>query len=403
MKLTRIAVGSLVIALVAVSVVRAQQATAQARQEVDRARVLAERHAQEAQVARTSAQADMTLARRRQEKAACQQAERSAQDVQVARAAEQADMAVALQQQARAACKLAEAQAGCCKEEVALRLQEAPERTRHAQSELNLSVMSPEVHRSIQEALENARLAETAMQSPEMQQSLQLALEQVAQLTESVQEPNNELGLTMQRLGRANGSSRRLEERVRALEQHLGMDSDGSDRSLEERVAELERRTMGGKERRARAPGVAAGPRRPARTGAPHSMQPDGPTPMPPGGPWPIPPGGPSPILTPGAEAPEPPGIPVPVQPRTAPKAKSFRWHDADESAGPSAPRPAPGSDLTSERRQEIEEVMQRMRGEMERLRTEMNHLREELGRNGDLEKLRGLGYTGRGEASRER
>ena len=37
---------------------------------------------------------------------------------------------------------------------------------------------------------------------------------------------------------------------------------------------------------------------------------------------------------------------------------------------------------------------MTRMRGEMERLRDEMKTLRDELSRNGDLEKLRGLGYS---------
>lgn len=229
----------------------------------------------------------------------------------------------------------------------------------------------------------------------------------------------------MESLGRQDRSSQPLKERVRALEERLGIAGEQQGRSLEDRVAELERMTMGGEVRRARTPGESGMPgglfgRRagpvpaqppveafpdvpdapdapPAqgqglrgllgRRGVPAPATPDGPVSAPghPGHPFA------------GAEpphAPEPPATPGPDR---------FLRRTRGDSAGPSAPREpraSGGSDLTPERRKEVEEVMQRMRGEMERLREEMNRLRDELSSNEGMRSLRGLGYIGGSEGS---
>lgn len=308
MKVTRIAVGILILSLVAVSVVRAQQATAQARQEQDAARALAERSLQEAADARAAAEAEMQMVMQQHLEKALAQTEEEAS-------------------RARGVAEL------------------------------------------LGEALARRGNLE-ALKSPELRHSL----EEIAQMTRGMQDPSSQFGRIIQDLRRGDGSSHRLEERVRALEERLGMTRVEPGRSLEDRVAELERRTMGGEERSARIPGESAGPRGPGLPGGPRPGLPRQPLP--------------------GAESPDAPEPPVTPEP-------GVRWRR--ESAGPSAPRHPPGPGLTPERRREIEEVMRRMRNEMERLREEMNRLRDELGRNGDLQKLRGLGYTGRSEEPRRR
>ena len=374
MKLTRIAVGSVILGLVAVATVGAQETTVQARQERERARAVAERCRQEADKARETAEKEAEEARREADEAAEEARQAADEAVEEAReAAEEAAVEVREAQQGaeEESHEHADGQADCCRSKAKAARQDEKTvlraaKLRKAEQALAQAGRSEDLEKLLSEISAGTAQAQVVMASPELKRSL----EELAQLRVTMPESTLRLGTLMQSHDQQGGSNRRLEERVRALEERLGISSDGSERSLEERVAELERRTMGGQERHPRVLGLPRTPRAPGLAGVPG--RPGAAALAVPRQPFPP------------AEAPEPPQPPEPSEPALAPQARKS-WHVApDASPAPSAPRRWSGSDLSPERRREVEEMMQRMRAQMDQLRTDMKRLRDELEHSGD-------------------
>ncbi|MFN0007521.1 MAG: hypothetical protein ACKVXR_06390 [Planctomycetota bacterium] len=376
MRVLRFAIGFVFLTSSAASVACAQHATTCAKQKAEHAR-------REHEVARAHF-------------------EHSLQETEAARARVERDLEATAEARACAERGLQEAEVSCAASTDA---KAKKIRHYHLQDSEKLAaeaLRACEVAEHVQEALARQVDAEE-MHSTEMQHHLE-ALAAMTELQDSAElhvlelNGNGQLGSLMAGLGREDGSSQRLKERIRALEERLGMAGEHEERSLEERVAELERRTMAGEERKARSWSEPARPRglfnlRPAPVPAlPGEHAPEA------GHPAHAHRGVYIPHAPEAAEAPEAPeAAEAPEAPEAPEPAGMLRRWQA-EGAGPSAPRPPRASgahSLTPERRREIEEVMQRMRGEMDRLREEMSLLREQMGNNEPMRSLRRLGSSG--------
>jgi len=400
MRVLRFAIGFVFLTSSAASVACAQQATACAKQKEEDAR--------------------------REREVAHAHLERALQETETARACVERDLEATAEARACAERGLQEAEAACAASADAKAKAKAKKiRHYHLQDSERLAeeaLRACEVAEHVQEALARHQMDLEALNAPEMKLHLE-ALAAMAELQEpSEMEPvlaldrDSHLGGLLAGLAQQDGSSERLKDRIRALEERLGIDGERPGRSLEDRVEELERRTMAGEERRARAPKEpasqggrferrrGAAPVPPAQGGGAHGGP--GTTAPEPRGlgmllgrrPGPVPTQPVEPMTAPHPlDQPFPPmeAPPVPAPPE-APEPARFHRRDHGDDAEPSAPRLPPasgGHGLTPDRRREIEEVMQRMRGEMERLREEMSQLREQLGNDQPRRSLRGLGY----------
>jgi hypothetical protein len=289
------------------------------------------------------------------------------------------------------------------------KVEELLERTREFEEKVRRMVQESDSVRALTSGELQAKLADVLARAADGFPDAQAS----AALAEVLQERGRSALAKSRGQGRELGAPSGLEERVRVLEQRLGLDETDAERSLEERVAELERRTG---DRRPRAHALAPRPR--SELGLSTA------TPGPAGPHAPMPPGlhtdsdhpGVPHLATPSAPrtsaGPMPPrrmprlpehldaarlerATPSAPQPPPAPDTDVRRRWDPYETAGPSAPRRNLGPDMNPERRREIEDLMRRMRADMERLRDQMNQMRDELGAGKDLERLRGLGYVG--------
>jgi hypothetical protein len=221
-----------------------------------------------------------------------------------------------------------------------------------------------------------ARLARSSKEDSASWPLLRLALERESQAHALAQVGEHGAGPT---------GTRSLEDRVWALEQHLGIEGGDRHGSLEERVAELERVTRERAGRRERTPDLPQWafpwlrkPQQPdelwmgGRRVQSVPLAPDAREPR-------------DPSETPGATA--PPAGPLPplghIGPPDSPAPRARDPRGPFRTPGPMAPPPIDRPGMAPERRREIEDLMRRMRGEMERLREEMNRLREEIGRQG--------------------
>ncbi|HEV8113549.1 MAG TPA: hypothetical protein VGR31_12305 [Planctomycetota bacterium] len=401
-----------------------EQAEVEAREQAEAAARDAEAEAREAEADAREAEEDARME--------AEEAEVEARDAAEAarEAAEEAaeEAMAAAEEQAQSACAKAEqecakAQGDCCKAQKGAKGQKSKELAEVRAHDLAAMSQGLAGQLSSLKALNGV----TTIHSQELAEKLR-ELNKLGYVHAGQAIDSEKLASTLRQLGElraaqgaragGRGSSGNLEERVKVLEERLGLHSDGDDHdSLEERVEALERQVenqhgVSAPRRKAgaprwnvitpkaysftvpptpatppTAPAPAVAPSEPSEDGAPSVMvTPRGSAPRAtlrfrgdgPGGMTVVTPD--SRVLHVAPTPATPPTPPTPyLQPETKPEDSAPVAREPFDGPVPAKVRRGGDSRLTPERRREVEDMMRRMREEMERLRAEMNRLRADM------------------------